>query len=531
MDTSSVKKNIGWILFLAIMGFASVLRLVCLDSIPGGIHQDEAITAWNAFSMYNYGFDSAGHKWPVYIADWGDGHSAMYCWLLLPIFWITGAGLVPALTRLPQAIMGILTVAALYGCLKQIWNEKFALWGAFLLAVCPWHITMCRWGLDANLLPAFLTFSLYFFLKGVEKQKYLLVAAVFYGLTLYTYAVSWPCVVVILACQILYCLVTKRLSINRYSVSATVILAVIAMPLLLFVGVNSGIIPEIHLPFMTIPAMSGYRASEFGISFSEMITNIKNVFGLLVYNNVGLPYDYVEPSGLFYDIGNIFIIIGCFVLLKRLWDGRRAKGNDIFVIFQLIGAAVVCLTIEARVNRINALFIPMLIIEAYGVFGMLHFVKEKFTGMKVYKALGVCIFAGFCVYFGQFWFHYTTDYKELASLYYAEGLVQALDDACEVAEEKRGEDFSIVFDRGAQWTRVLYATEVDGAEYLDSVVYKENGIEPFSYTNKGISFYNGIDYEQIDENNIYIFYGYDLELFSKNFQVVQYNDWYLAYNK
>ena len=68
----------SWLLPLALMLLGSVLRLAYLGIVPGGIHQDESFVAWNAFALLHEGMDSAGHMWPVYMADWGDGHSALY---------------------------------------------------------------------------------------------------------------------------------------------------------------------------------------------------------------------------------------------------------------------------------------------------------------------------------------------------------------------------------------------------------------------------------------------------------------------
>ena len=60
----------SWLLPLLLMLLGSTLRLACLGSVTGGIHQDESFVAWNAFDLLHEGMDSAGHVWPVYMADW-----------------------------------------------------------------------------------------------------------------------------------------------------------------------------------------------------------------------------------------------------------------------------------------------------------------------------------------------------------------------------------------------------------------------------------------------------------------------------
>ena len=169
----------SWLLPLLLMLLGSTLRLACLGSVPGGIHQDESFVAWNAFALLHEGMDSAGHVWPVYMADWGDGHSALYVWMLIPFLALNGGHISPILSRLPQAIVSIFTLWAIYCLLKRMFDRKLATWGLFLLAICPWHIMMSRWGLDANLAPGFLIFGLYFFVRGIEDKRFIPLSGLF----------------------------------------------------------------------------------------------------------------------------------------------------------------------------------------------------------------------------------------------------------------------------------------------------------------------------------------------------------------
>lgn len=180
---------------------------------------------------------------------------------------------------------------------------------------------MSRWGLDANLAPGFLIFGLYFFVRGIEDKRFLPLSGLFYGLSLYCYAVIWPIVPLLLLLQISYALAFRKIRIDRYSVSAALILGILAVPLLLFVCVNSGILPEIALPFMTIPKMGGYRGSEVAFSLSKMYQNLRTALSLLYHQNTGAPYDILLPWGLFYDIGRVFIVVGavslCICVVKN----------------------------------------------------------------------------------------------------------------------------------------------------------------------------------------------------------------------
>ena len=235
----------------------------------------------------------------------------------------------PLCSRLPQALVGIFTIAAVYGIIDRTLGRRAANWTGFLLAVCPWHIMMCRWGLDANMAPGFLIFGLYFFMRGVEseetaaKGRFLLLSALFYGLTLYAYAVIWPVVPLLLLLQTGYGLWHKKLRVDGWSLASAGLLFVMALPLLLFILVNSGLIGEIRLPFMTIPAMGGYRGGEIAFDLRNMLSNLRTALSLLWNQNTGAPYDVLLPWGMFYDIGRVFIVIGALALsvkvLRGLW--------------------------------------------------------------------------------------------------------------------------------------------------------------------------------------------------------------------
>ncbi len=157
----------AWVAPFSLILLGAILRLICLGSIPGGMHQDESFVALNAFDMFHEGRDSSGRFFPAYMASWGDGQSAMLTWMVIPLLALNDGHVNAFLCRLPQAIVGIFTLWAVYCLMKHLFNRNMGLISLFLLAICPWHVMMCRWGLDANMAPGFLIFSLYFFVRGL----------------------------------------------------------------------------------------------------------------------------------------------------------------------------------------------------------------------------------------------------------------------------------------------------------------------------------------------------------------------------
>lgn len=512
---------------LLLLGVA--LRLFALGKVPAGMHQDESFVAWNAFALLHDGMDSAGHIMPVYLADWGDGHSALYVWLLMPLIALNSGHVTPFISRLPQAIVAILTLWAVYDLLKRLFNKSLGLWALFLLSTCPWHIMMSRWGLDANLAPGFLIFGLYFFIRGLEQEKFLLLSALFYGLCLYSYAVVWPIVPFMLLLQIIYGLFHHKLRINRCSIMAAVILALLALPLLLFVAVNSEIIPEITLPFLTIPKMNGYRGSEIAFGFSEMWQNLRRTLSLLYHQNIGAPYDILLPYGLFYNIGRLFIILGavCLVLrsVKILWS--KDYKPEIFLFIQLLGGGLVCLLVSAVLHQINALYIPLILCEAYGIYSLLPLLSRIRKWLKYPAAALISIvflYQTFC-----FQFDYYTSYKDLVNAYFAAGIEECVDFALAQCEENDIDTISV--EKGAQWPRLLLHTETLPSQYLATVEYDVAPAPAAFTTHDGIRIKTRINYDTINDQTIYIIYYTDHDRFQEHFDLTPFYDWYVAVPK
>ena len=513
---------------LIIVLLGAALRLAYLGSVPGGLHQDESLTAWNSFAMFHEGIDSAGHVWPVYMAGWGDGQSALYVWLTVPLLLVTGGHALPFVTRLPQALVGILTLAAVYGIVKRLLGRRAALWSLFGLAICPWHVMMCRWGLEANLAPGFLIFGLYFFVRALEKKQYLLLSAFLYGLSLYCYAVIWLIVPVILLLQASYALFHKKLRIDRYSLSAVGILFVMALPLMLFILVNQGVIAEITLPFMTIPFMSGYRGGEIATSLPHMWSNLRTALSLLWHQDTGAPYDVLLPWGLFYDIGRVFIVLGAIGMTVKVVRGlwKREYTGETFLYIQLIGGGVLSLFVTAILHQINALYIPLVICEGYGIWQLLE-ILEKYKKTAA-KAAGGVLLAVYLLCLAGFQVDYYTEYRELSDAWFAAGVGESVEYALKMCGE-RGLTV-ITAEKGAQWPRLLLYTETLPSEYLASVVY-DVPPAPASFEKDSILVRTRIDYESIDRDSVYILYYIDEEKFAKEFELTRFYDWFVAVPK
>ncbi|MEN6563525.1 MAG: glycosyltransferase family 39 protein, partial [Christensenella sp.] len=247
------------VLTLILLGI--LVRLLYLGTMPDGINQDEAMAAYESYSLLKTGVDISGYHNPVYLEAWGDGMNALETYLMMPA--ISVFGLEIFAIRLPQALIGCLCLPVFYLLLKRLSDEKTALIGLLLLAMNPWHIMMCRWALESNLAPAFLLFGLYFFVLGLQKHPaYYLLSALCYGLSLYTYAILWLIVPIVVGCQILYALFSKNARITGWTIGIVLLLFLFALPLILLMLINQGSLPEIKASWLSIPGMFGWRSGD-----------------------------------------------------------------------------------------------------------------------------------------------------------------------------------------------------------------------------------------------------------------------------
>lgn len=407
------------VLFWTVLFIGMAARIWRFGSVPGGLNQDEAFAGYEAWSLLHYGIDSAGYRFPVYLTAWGSGMNALNTYLMIPF--IALFGLKVWVIRLPQLIIACLTLPALYGVVRIISGRDKALLSMFLLAVCPWHIMLSRWGLESNLAPGFLIFGLYFFLRGLDSPRLMLLSAAMYGLALYAYATIWPFVPLILLLQVVYCIRCKALRFNRYSLLSVLLLFLLALPLMLFLAVNFGYIEELRLPFLSVPKLLYMRSGE--ISLSNIPENGRKLFSILLHQSDGLIWNS-PPYGQTYRFSEIFQLMGilaCLAGYAKSLKSRRFTGETFFLI-QLLAALLLGLFIYVNVNRVNIIFIPLVFFGAYGIWFLAEHTDRRV--LFAFVLLYLCAFVGFER-------DYFNDYRDDIAYPFYDGTDEALDAALE----------------------------------------------------------------------------------------------------
>jgi 4-amino-4-deoxy-L-arabinose transferase-like glycosyltransferase len=175
-----------FILLSLIFIFGTFLRFYRLGDIPNGYTPDELAQGYTAYSLLQTGKDEWGrHDW-LNFRSFGDFKPPLQTWLLIPSVKIFG--LTPWAIRLPNALLSSLAIITTYLVTLSLFSSPVtALLAALFLAISPWHLPMSRLGLEANLTVFLSSLGLYLLLTYSHSRQIMALAALIFGLNLFSY--------------------------------------------------------------------------------------------------------------------------------------------------------------------------------------------------------------------------------------------------------------------------------------------------------------------------------------------------------
>ena len=124
------------IIFIIIMIIAIFSRAYKLNSLPVGIHVDEAGMAYDAYCLATNGTDRWLNNFPVYLENFGGGQSALYAYLAAIFIKILGLNMISI--RLPAFLLSIIAISLVYFTTKKECGIKQAQLVSFLISILFW---------------------------------------------------------------------------------------------------------------------------------------------------------------------------------------------------------------------------------------------------------------------------------------------------------------------------------------------------------------------------------------------------------
>ncbi len=165
-DGSSCRRGVLRAALVAILLLAAALRLPGLDKVPPPLNQDEASRGYDAWSLWTTGRDRHGRAWPMFLESFGPGDftAALSTYCTMPFVAVLGP--TPLAMRLPAALLGLATVAAVFLWLRREVGAAAALTAAGVLACDPWHVALTRTAHESGFAPAFLAAAMWAASRG-----------------------------------------------------------------------------------------------------------------------------------------------------------------------------------------------------------------------------------------------------------------------------------------------------------------------------------------------------------------------------
>lgn len=498
---------------IVILLLASCLRLIMLDEYPRGTYTDEAYGAYIANGILTEGIDDRGYHFPIYFVAWGSGMNALYLYLGVLFFKLFGVSLV--VYRLPQAIFGIFGIAALYFACKELFDKRTALFFAFVLTVNPWHIMMCRFGLESNLAPNMFLIGLAFLVLGLRRaSRYLIPSAVFMGLTLYCYALTWLILPLFFGLTIVFC--WKWIPRRRESLLFVILLFLMALPLFLFLFVNYGLLPEIRTPFFSIPKLTGFRGGELFSAYLR--NNLKVMLDILIFEQSDRQELLSSQfTGAYYFFTTPFMLFGVVVHICTLLRHFKRGKNDLSILFLIwfISAAIISILNERlSMIHINMLHIPIIFYGAYGMYRLAEFVKSRLLlpSCAVFYAVSLLIFVNSYIHMDFAHFFDEKPYEALLR-----------------AEEIAGKDMPITFYGYTiyKFPNLLWKDKINILEYSQNAVHDNDPffIELLEY--KNYRFISDASMDEVSADEVYVISAQRMwDFHARGFVVEQVNEQY-----
>lgn len=171
----------AYMLLLVILSLAFFLRIYHLESIPMGLYPDEAANGVDALHAIE-----TRHFKLFYPANFG--REGLYINLQALSIWVFGNNIVAL--KLFSVVFGVFAVFGIFLLGKELFHRSSAgLIAAFMLATSYWALNFSRIGFRAIMVPAILSWSFFFFFRGLRTQRKLLFlwAGLLFGLGLHTY--------------------------------------------------------------------------------------------------------------------------------------------------------------------------------------------------------------------------------------------------------------------------------------------------------------------------------------------------------
>lgn len=333
-----------WIALALILILAFTVRIYHIDSTPAGLYPDEAangVDALNAIETGNFKL--------FYPANYGrEGLFINLQALSIAIIGNTILGL-----KLWSVIFGTLSVLGMYLLSKELFQRRMAgILSAFMLATSYWAINFSRIGFRAIMTTFILTFSFYYFFRGLRTKKFrdFFISGIIFGLGLHTYIAFRvaPLIFVFLVPALIFSYEDFFKRYWKHALSFVIGAFIAAAPMFynFFIShpedfESRSAVISVFAPTINNGDLLGTLARTFSLSLIKY-----NFFGDQNWRHNYPPYPILDPFvGTFFLAGFLFTIWQTVTLIGRRIRNKE-KDSRLIVGSFLLGSFFVMLSPE-----------------------------------------------------------------------------------------------------------------------------------------------------------------------------------------
>lgn len=428
-----IKKN--HLILILIFVISLFIRVYKTNSYPSLVW-DEAALGYNAYSISTNLKDEYGSLLPIIFKSFGDYKPGVYIYLAVPF--IKLFGLNELSVRFPSILIGALIPIFLYFLVKTLSpkSDKLALICAIITTFNPYNIHFSRMSWETNILTAELIIASIFFFKFINNKKRidLLISAIVFGTTLYTYQAGK--LISLLLILILFCINFKDIFREKIKVILCFIapLAIICIPLVY------GLLFSSDANRLKVISIFSYNRSsedvqtiisesnqvDYNTFHNSIIFYTRNIltryFNHFSPDFLGFVGDWQNPRhsapymGVILYPSLVFLVIGFFSSFK---DKKYFKLNLFFLLWLLVAPIPASFTRDSvQATRSMSFSIPLVYFASFGIYTIIEKYKSKLI-------LGAIILA----YLGSFVYYsdlYLNHMVKQSPTYFLYGYKQAI---------------------------------------------------------------------------------------------------------
>lgn len=400
-----MKNKLGLLIFFSLLFLGFFFRLWRLDKAPISLFGDELDVGLQGYSILTTGKDYLGNKFPIMFHSFSEYRLPMQLYLVVPF--IKLFGLNEFGVRGPAVFSGFITLILFYFLAKEIFDKRTAAVGTLFLTFSPWHFNFSRQANDAGILLPFILAGVLFFIKGTKNYKFFLFSALFFALSIYTYAIATVFVPLLLcSLTIIYRKEIFKNSLPKLALAAGIGL-IILLPYMFFVlkgtagqrfsGIsvagNTDVLQQLHdRRRWSDSLLTKVLYNKDTVVLNEEVINYIKSFSTTFLFSEGDPNlrQGVAGFGEMYMIEAIFVFVG---LSSMIFGAYKDRKNLYLLLTWLLLAPIPSALTKDGGNH-AARLIPMLIpLVLFSAFGFLLIWDRLFKSKKIIAKI-VLIFIG-----------------------------------------------------------------------------------------------------------------------------------------